>query len=136
MPPLGGQTTSGSVTVRRVSGLPRLLLHVIPVGGRQLDFGLRRVAALVLVLVVDPASRRRIDPGLVSAALGLTASESQVAVMLCEGRTPRDIAAATGRQESTIYVLSRRACRKLGVSRQVDLVRMLLSLADVSPPRR
>lgn len=134
MPPLGGQTTSGSVTVRRVSRLPRFLLQVIPVGGRQLDFGLRRVAALVLV--VDPASRRRIDPGLVSAALGLTASESQVAVMLCEGRTPRDIAAATGRQESTIYVLSRRACRKLGVSRQVDLVRMLLSLADVSPPRR
>lgn len=123
MPPLGGQTTSGSVTVRRVSGLPRLLLHVIPVGGRQLDFGLRRVTALVLV--VDPASRRRIDPGLVSAALGLTASESQVAVMLCEGRTPRD---ATSPR--------RRACRKLGVSRQVDLVRMLLSLADVSPPRR
>ena len=129
IPPLGGQAVGGTATVRRNSGLPRLLLHFIPVGGRQLDFGFRPVAALVLV--VDAATRPLPDAKWVAAVLGLSAAESQVAVMLAEGRTPRDIAAATGRRETTVKVLLRRAYRKLGISRQVELVRLVLSLTDV-----
>lgn len=133
IPPLGGQAVGGTATVRRISGLPRFLLHFIPVGGRQLDFGIRPVA--VLVLVVDAATRPSPDAKWVAAVLGLSAAESQVAVMLAEGRTPRDIAVATGRRETTVKVLLRRAYRKLGISRQVDLVRLVLSLPDVSPRR-
>ena len=55
--------------------------------------------------------------------------------MLAEGRTPRDIAVATGRQVSTVKVLIRRAYRPLGISRQVDLEQLVLSLSDVSPRR-
>lgn len=133
IPPLGVQAVGGTATVRRNSGLPRLLLHFIPVGGKQLDFGIRPVA--VVVLVVDAATRPLPDAKWVAAVLGLSAAESQVAVMLAEGRTPRDIAAATGRRETTVKVLLRRAYRKLGISRQVDLVRLVLSLPDVSPRR-
>ena len=64
--------------------------------------------------------------------LGLTTAESQVAVLLSEGTTARDIATATNRQASTIYTLIKRAYRKLGISRQAELVRLVLSLADVS----
>ena len=41
----------------------------------------------------------------------------------------------TGRQEGTVYVLIKRACKKLGISRQVDLVRRVLPLADMSALR-
>ena len=119
--------------VRRPSGLLKLGLHITPIDDRGLDFGLAPVA--VLVLVIDPLSRPRLDAGVVAEVLGLSVPESQVAVMLAEGRTPRDIAVATGRQVSTVKVLIRRAYRPLGISRQVDLEQLVLSLSDVSPRR-
>ena len=94
---------------------------------------LRDVAALMLV--VNPASRPRLDAGSVAEILGLSPAESQVAVMLAEGQTIGDVAAATNRQVNTVKVLTRPAYRKLGISRQVDLVRLGLSLPDVSSPR-
>ena len=125
---------SDSMTIRRPPGVPRLVVHIKPVDDRRLEFGLRHVAALVLV--VDAGSPPRLDAKLVAEALGLTPAESQVAVMLSEGRTVRDIAMATGRQEGTVYILLKRAYKKLGISRQVDLVRLVLPLADVSALRR
>ena len=135
LPPLGsqGQAAGGSMTVRRSLVRPRLALHLSPVHDGGLDFGTRPVAAMVLL--VDPSSPPRLDARLVAEALGLSASESQVAVMLAEGRTLRDIAAATDRREGTVKVLIRRAYKKLGISRQVDFVRLVLSLPDVSPRR-
>lgn len=136
LPPFGSQrqAASGSMTIRRSAALPRFVLHINPVHGGGLDFGARGVAALVLV--VDPASRPKFDAELVAEVLGLTAAESQVAIMLSDGRTTHDIAMTTGRQISTVYTLVRRAYRKLGISRQADLVRLMLSLADVSSFRR
>ena len=116
---------SGSMTVRRPHGRPRLVVHLTPVGARQADFGRQRVAALVLV--VDPASRPRVDAGLMAEALGLTPSESQVAALLAAGSSVRDIAAATGRQENAVYKHLKQIYRKLGISRQADLVRLVLS---------
>ena len=121
------------MTVRRSLVSPKLALHLSPVHDGGLDFGTRSVAAMVLL--VDPASRPRLDARLVAEALGLSPAESQVAVMLAEGRTLRDIADATGRRQGTVKVLLRRAYKKLGISRQVDLVRLVLSLPDVSPRR-
>ncbi|MDE0204248.1 MAG: hypothetical protein OXK73_17655 [Rhodospirillaceae bacterium] len=59
-----------------------------------MDFGGRRVAALVLL--VDPARRPRIDAGRVAASLGLTASEARTAALLAEGRSVLEIADMTG----------------------------------------
>lgn len=132
--PVVGEAVSGSMTVRRSPVLPRFTLHVSPVGVRQMDFGARRVAALVLV--VDPGSQARIDPGLVAAALGLTPAESQVAAALAEGSTVRDIVAATRRKETTIRWLIRQIYNKQGISRQADLVRLVLSATEFAGPRR
>ena len=87
------------------------------------------MSVAALVLVVDPTSRPRLNARLVGEVLNLSVAESQVAVMLAEGRTMRDIAVATGRKASTVKVLLRRAYRKIGISRQVDLVRLVLSLS-------
>ena len=131
LPSIGSQDqTAGSMTVARPFGLPKLALHINPVRGRWLDMGLAPVA--VLVLVLDPSSRPRFDAGVVGSVLGLSAAESEVAVMLAQDRTTVDIAQATGRQASTVKVLTRRAYRKLGISRRAELVRQVLSLADVS----
>ena len=135
LPTFGGRApASGSMMVRRSPGTPRLVVRIIPVGSHQTDFGVRRVAALMLV--VDPARRPKISPELVAAALGLTPAESQVAALLAEGRTVRDIAAATGRLETSVHWHLKHIFHKQGISRQADLVRLVLSLAEFSEPRR
>ena len=130
LPHVNGQAAAGSMIIQRSGNPQKLVLCINPLEGRPLDLGAPRVAALVVL--TEPDSQPRIDAKLVAKVLGLTAAESQVAVMLSEGMTARDIAKNTGRQTSTIYTLIKRAYKKLGISRQAELVRLLLSLADVS----
>ncbi len=133
LPPFGAQGASGSTAVWRSPELPRLVLHVSRVADGETGFRPRRVAAIVLV--VDPGRRSRIDPGLIAETLGLTPAESEVAALLAEGRTLRDIAAATGRSESTIRWHLKHVFSKHGIARQAELVRLALSLADLPAPR-
>ena len=133
LPRFGDQGAGGSTMVRRSSALPPLVLHVNPVGRQETDFHLWPVAALVLV--ADPAGHTRIDPAVAEAALGLTGMESRVAVLLAEGMSVREIAAATGRGESTIRSHVKHMFAKHGLSRQADLVRLVLSLAGAPEPR-
>ena len=119
---------SGSMLLRRTSVLPQFVVHVKPVSLRQPDFGAQRTA--VLVLLVEPGNRPRIDPNLVATTLGLTPAESRIAVWLTEGRTVREIATTTGRQESSIHWHLRQIYTKQAISRQTDLVRLVLSVAE------
>ena len=134
LPVFGEHGAGGSMTVGRGSVSPRLVVHVSPVGGPSADFRMRRVAAVVLVL--DPARPASIDPDLVASALGLTRSESSVAAMLAAGYSLRHIAAATRRKETTIRWYLRRIFAKQRISRQAEVVRLVLSLPGVPPPRR
>ncbi len=68
-------------------------------------------------------------------ALGLTGMESRVAVLLAEGKSVREIATAMGRKESTIRTHVKHMFTKHGLTRQVDLVRLVLALAGVPEPR-
>ena len=111
----------------RAAGVARLVVHVLPVGVQQPDFGAPRIAALVLL--VEPGRLARLDPGLVARALDLTLTESQIAVWLAAGQTVREMAAATGRQGSSIRWHLKQIYRKQGLAGQADLVRLVLSLA-------
>ena len=88
-----------------------------------------------LVLVVDPAARPRVDPAVAAEALGLTGMESRVAVLLAEGMTVRDVAAAMGRAESTIRSHVKHMFAKHGLSRQADLVRLVLAVGGAPESR-
>ena len=134
LPPFGGQAESGSMTVSRSTALPRLVLHVTPVEDRDSDYRVWRVAALVLI--VDPASQIRIPPAHVSATLGLTRTEGLVAVLLAEGKTVRQIAQGTGREESTIRWHVKQIFNKLGCSRQFEVAQLVLALAGLPIPWR
>ena len=122
LPTVGAQATGGSMTVRRSSASPGLVLHVSPVVASQMDVGSSRVAAFVLIR--DPARPQKFDPRLVGAAFGLTPAESRVAVPVAQGQSIGEIAAALGRKESTIRWQVKRILRKHGLSRQADLVRL------------
>ena len=128
LPTSGTAAVGGSMLLRRSFLLPPLVLHVKPVGAPQPDYGARHVAALVLL--VEPGCRHRIDPGLVARVLGLTPAESQVAVWLAEGRSVREMAAARGVTERAIYWHLNQIYQKRSISRQVDLVRLVLSIAE------
>ena len=134
LPHLDGQAAAGSMVIRRSRDPKQLVLCITPLEGRALDFGGPGVAALAVL--AEPGSRPRLDAKWVAELLGLTTAESQVAVLLSEGMTAPDIATTTNRQASTVYTLIKRAYRKLGISRQAELVRLILSLADASALRR
>ena len=134
LPRFGAQGAGGSMIVRRAGPLLPLVLHVNPVGLQETDIGGWPVAALVLV--VDPVSGTGIDAGVAAAALDLTEMESRVAALLTQSMSVGEIAAATGRKESTIRSHVKHMFTKLGLSRQAELVRLVQSLAGSPRPRR
>ncbi len=133
LPRFPGPGASGSMTVQRPSLLPKLAVHVKPLTNGEADYRSRQVAALVLV--VDPVDRARIDPSLVQAALGLTPAQATIAALLAEGRTPRQIAMATGRRYSTVRTHLKHIYARLGVSRQLAVAQLVLALSTLPAPR-
>ena len=128
--PIGRETgASGSMMVSRNHSAARLVLHVSPINEGDTRVRASRVGALVLV--VDPENRSRVNADHVAAALGLTPAESRVATMLAEGKTIRDIAVVTGRRPATVKWHVKQVFSKVGVARQADLVRLVLSLRNV-----
>ena len=128
LPASGAVAVSGSMSLRRSSVLPPFVVHVRPVGIPQPDYGARHVAALVLI--VEPGRQHRINPDLVATTLGLTPAETQVAVGLAGGKSVGDMADATGHTKAAIYWHLQRIYAKHSISRQADLVRLVLSLAE------
>ena len=128
LPTSSAVAVSGSMTLRRTSLRPPFVVHVKPVVVPQMDFGAPHVAALVLV--VEPGRHARLDPGLVAETLGLTLTESQIAIWMAEGRSVRQIAAATGRRPDSIRWHLKQIYHKQGLAGQMDLVRLLLSLTE------
>ena len=127
LPTSSTPAVSGSMILHRVSALPPFVVHVKPVSIRQLVFGARRVAALILI--TEPGQVFRIDPAVVAATLGLTPMESQIAVLLAEGRTVREIAGALEYTERSVRWYLHQIYHKQGLAGQVDLVRLVLSVA-------
>ena len=126
LPASGATAVGGSMLLRRSPVLPPFVVHVKPVGVPQPDYGARHVAALVLV--VEAGRQHRVSPDVVASALELTPGEARVAVWLAEGKSVRDMAEATGRTEGAIYRHLKQIYQKQSISRQVDLVRLVLSL--------
>ena len=129
LPASGAVAVSGSMVLRRSSVVPPFVVHVKPVIGPQADHGARHVAALVLI--VEPGRPHRINPGLVATTLELTPAETRVAVGLAEGKSVGDMADATGHTKAAIYWHLQQIYQKHSISRQADLVRLVLSLAEL-----
>ncbi len=132
LPPFGNPGEGGSLAIRRTAPMPPLVLHVHPLPGAEATFRGWPVAALVLL--AEPARGVGIDPVLAAAVLGLTPTESRVAVMLAEGISVREIATALKRKESTIRYHVKQIYAKHGLRREAELVRLVQSLAGAATP--
>ena len=133
LPLYGVQGAGGSMKITRRKAQAPLVLEIHPV--RKMGTDDRGWPVGALVLVVDPAARPRVDPAVAAEALGLTGMESRVAVLLAEGMTVRDVAAAMGRGESTIRSHVKHMFAKHGLSRQADLVRLVLAVGGAPESR-
>ena len=124
----GGGAASGSMRLGRGSGRPPFVAHVKP-GPARPDYAARPVA--VLVLIVEPGQPRMADPERLAAMLGLTPLEARVAARLAAGQSVGAIAQAMGCTRDAVYWHLKQIFQKHSVSRQVDLVRLVLSVAEL-----
>ena len=128
-----GPGAGGSMLVSRLRSLSRLVLHVSPMDDAGADPV--RGGAGALVLVVDPADRPSIDPQRVGEALNLTRAQSQVAVLLGQGKSIDEVSAQTGRRRTTIKWHIRHIYERCRISRRTELVQLISSLAEIPGTR-
>ena len=128
LPQGGFVAVGGSMALFRGTAHRRFIIHVKPTFAGEAVFGVRRAAALILI--VDPWLPLIVNVDRLAAVLGLTRAESEIASWLAAGRTVAEIAVATGRQKRSIYWHLEQIYAKLGVRRQVDLVRVVLAAAE------
>ena len=119
--------TGGSLAVSGRSPGSRHVLHVTPVSSSAAHFGAFLPAAQVLIL--DWGMKKRVDPALLMATVGLTPAESEVAAALTSGSSVAAVAAATNRKVSTVRWFVRQLYAKLGVANQAELAAAVLSVS-------
>ena len=130
LPTASAPAVSGSMRLHRASVQSPFVVHVKPVGVRQMDFGARYVAALVLI--TEPGHVSRINPAVVATTLGLKPVEGRIAAGVAEGKTVREIAGALRYTERSVRWYLHQIYHKHGLSGQVDLVRLVLSVAALA----
>ena len=135
LPPCGDQGESGSMVVRPWPGTPpSMVLHVTPVEDPQVDFRTWRAAALVLA--VEPKKSVRIDRRVLRTTLGLTPGESEIAALLAEGLSVSEIVQTKGHGIHAVRWHVKQGLSKLGVSRQMDLARIVQAVGGIQLPGR
>lgn len=116
-----------ALSLQRAGG-SRLHLFVSPVRPDEC-MGLFGKAVRALVIIHDgQQAAGDLDPGLVAESFSLTPAEARVAVKLAEGWTVKDIANEHRTSVATVRCQVQQALQKAGVTRQTDLVRLLLAL--------
>lgn len=122
----GGKAAATPGGGLRLSGLDgqQLQLLVAPLPSWTSPFGTRSAA---VIFMSDPQA----SPGSMSALLrsvyGMTPAESRLTEALVNGSTPQECAATFGVTINTVRTQIKRAAAKAGVSRQSDLVRVVLT---------
>jgi DNA-binding CsgD family transcriptional regulator len=117
----------GLLKVRRAREDTPLVIAITPyrgVAGSLLRGGSRGSA---VVMIHDPDSPPVTRRDLVRRVLELSEQESQLVCALAEGASLEDFAQRSGRSLEAVRSQLKRVFRKTGTSRQVELVRMVLS---------
>ncbi|MXY56806.1 MAG: hypothetical protein F4029_16900 [Gammaproteobacteria bacterium] len=119
---------SGSMPIIRHRHTP-LVLYATPAAPTELPPPADR--AVARILLAEPFAAPAVNPQRVAAALGLTPAQARVAAALAAGGSVASIAAATHRTPAAVRWHIREALTRLGLSRQLDLVRVVLSTPGV-----
>ncbi|MET3840690.1 helix-turn-helix transcriptional regulator [Bradyrhizobium sp. OAE829] len=116
---------SKPIIVQSRSSKQRWVFYVLPIAGPSnlTEEFLTRTRAIVLAVeqkIGEPA-----DPALVRDVFGLTLGEARVAALVGSGVALEDTAARLGVGKETVRTMLKSVFRKLGVSRQAELVALL-----------
>ncbi len=129
---LGG--AGGSMRLSRNGSQSPLALHVSPVQAEGPEAGEGNAGALVLA--VDPLERLKVEPFRLEELLGLTPSESRIAALMGHGSSIDEAAAQLGRKRTTVRWHLRQIYAKHGLTRQVELAQLVMSVADLPGAQR
>jgi DNA-binding CsgD family transcriptional regulator len=80
-----------------------------------------------LLFVFDPEAAPTVTADLLQRLFGFTSAEGELAVALCAGSSPEEIASERDRSISTIRNQIRSLYEKTGARRQSDLIGLLLA---------
>lgn len=83
----------------------------------------------LLVLALEVCRQAPIDPSVIRDLMGLTLAEARVAALVGSGLSPRLAAGRLGITEETTRTVLKRVFAKTGISRQSELVALLVGLA-------
>lgn len=121
-------TTPGSepwlVAIERAGKQRPLAVFLVPSGSPPK----RGREAIVNAYLIDPDRSFRPSKAVIEHLFQLTDAESRLALAVAEGESAAAIAARTDRSVETVRTQLKFVFRKVGVSRQIELVRVLLNL--------
>ncbi|OJY27710.1 MAG: hypothetical protein BGO98_41340 [Myxococcales bacterium 68-20] len=114
-----------AVAVPRPSA-PPLSALAMPAGRDRPLGGVGR--ADVLLIVTDPLARFEAPAAVLMRLFGLTAAEARVALLIGNGKAPKEVAAALGTSWNTVRAQLRQIYAKTQTSGQQSLIRLLVML--------
>ncbi len=126
-----GADSEGHLLIGRKGGARPHAVTIAPLEGGGDG---ARAQRIVMVLIVNPDWQTPSERS-VSAFFGLSPAESRLAAALMQGRKLGDIARDSGVEVTTLRTQLSSILRKVGVQRQVDLVRVLSSIGPTGPHR-
>ena len=120
-----GLSPAGSVFLTRKKG-PPLYILVVPVRGLAVD---GTASPSAVVFANDPSKRIRPADEILHQLFKLTPAECRVALLLADGRSPREISQLIGVSTNTLKTHLSNIYSKTATSGQPALVRLLTKLA-------
>ena len=110
------------------SGGEPVVIRFLPTAGAARGSDLLARTTL-LVLALEVGRHEPIDPTIIRDLMGLTLAEARVAALIGSGLSPRLAAGRLGITEETTRTVLKRVFAKTGISRQSELVALLVGLA-------
>jgi len=123
-----GDELGEPLRLTRPSGAAPLLVLPVPLPPPAFALWEMLEQARVMVLIVDPGAQSRAAAGTLRTTFGLTAAEGRVAVLIGNGLSGPQTAAALGISPSTVKSHLKHCFEKIGVHSQVGLSRILGAL--------
>lgn len=127
-----GISAGGSILISRRTR-PPLQALITPIRNTMLH-NFHRVAAVAFVN--DPLRTHRPAEAVLRTLYGLTPAECRIALLLSDGRAPRQIAMTVGVTENTVRSQVKSIYAKTGVKRQSDLIRLFANHAGPVIPTK
>lgn len=122
----GRQGAAMAGALRSVSGARTVVVTVLPLHPHHPLAELQ--TPLALAVLHDPAAPGGLDPRLVGAMLGLSPTETRLALLLVTGKTLKQFASTDGMSWHTARSHAKNLMRKTGCHRQMELLQLLQSL--------